>query len=181
MVLLSFYIFCFLVVAIVGALSARSDFCGLKIPNWHSAAVIVVFVVFYGVLWLVGRDDVVMSLSSHILSALIVFGVTLAMFASGALGAADSKLGTAFALWVGLKGLMPFLFYMALTGGVLALFALALRKWKPIAEPAKGGWVASVQGGESKVPYGIAIVIGALASFVKIGYFDSEVLTSFIM
>lgn len=76
---------------------------------------------------------------------------------------------------------MPFLFYMALVGGVLGLVALALRKWKPVKNPAEGSWIARVQAGENKVPYGAAIAAGALASFVELGYFSSEVLSSFLM
>ena len=164
-----------------GALAGYSDFRGLTIPNAHSAAVAGAFLATYLVLWMFGRDDVFFSLGSHILGAVIVFGVTLAMFAMGGLGAADSKLGTAFALWVGVKGLFVFLFYMALFGGALGLAALLFRRFKWIKNPPEGSWIARVQAGESKVPYGIAIVFGALVSFVKLGYFNGEVLSSFLL
>ena len=164
-----------------GGLASYSDFKGLTIPNAHSVAVAGAFVFTYVVLWLFGRDDVFFSLGSHIVGAVIVFGVTLAMFALKGLGAADSKLGTAFALWVGVKGLFLFLFYMALFGGVLGVAALLLRKFKPFKTPSEGGWIARVQAGESKVPYGMAIVFGALVSFVKLGYFSGEVLSSFLL
>jgi prepilin peptidase CpaA len=179
MLLLIVFLICLFVVVGTGVLAGLSDLRGLVIPNLYSGIVIGAFVACYAVLWMFGREDVFFSLSSHVLSAVIVFGVTLAMFAAGGLGAADSKLGTAYALWVGLPGLMPF--YMAVFGGVLALAALALKKWKPVKAPVKGGWVERVQAGESKVPYGIAIVFGALASFVKIGYFSPEVISSFVL
>jgi prepilin peptidase CpaA len=181
MILLMLYLFFFILVIVVGGLASWSDFKGLEIPNWHTGAVLGLFVLSYSVMWMFGRDDVFASLSSHVLSAVIVFGVTLAMFAAGGLGAADSKLGSAYALWVGVPGLMPFLFYMAIFGGVLAVAALALKKWKQIKSPPKGSWVERVQSGESKVPYGMAIVFGALASFLKIGYFSPEVLSSFVL
>lgn len=180
MILLTLFLVCVFVALGTAVLASVSDLRGLTIPNLYSVIVIAAFVVCYVIMWLGGRDDVFGSVASHLIAALIVFGVTLAMFAFKALGAADSKLGTAFALWAGLPGLMVFLFYMALAGGVLGMAALVLQKWRPVKSPPDGSWIARVQAGESKVPYGLAIAFGALASFVKLGYFDPEVLSSFL-
>ena len=181
MILLTIFLILIFVALGTGLLASISDFRGLVIPNLYSLIVLGAFFACYAVLWLGGRDDVLGSLTAHFIAAGIVFLVTLGMFSLKVLGAADSKLGTAYALWVGLKGLMPFLFYLALVGGVLGLVALALRKWKPVKNPAEGSWIARVQAGENKVPYGAAIAAGALASFVELGYFSSEVLSSFLM
>lgn len=181
MILLIFYLTGLFMVIGTGVLAAWSDFKGLTIPNSYSLIVIVVFFVTYGLLWAFGREDMFFPFLSHILAALIIFGVTMGMFALNAIGAADSKLATAFALWVGLKGLFPFLFFMSLFGGVLGIGALILKKYKPLKAVPAGTWLARVQGGENKVPYGIAIVLGALASFVNLGYFRGEVFTSFLM
>lgn len=181
MFLLIFFLFAVFAALGAGILAALSDLRGMTIPNILSVAIIAAFFAAYGVLWLSGRDDVFGSVSSHLLSVVIVFGVTLAMFMLRAIGAGDSKLASAFALWTGLKGMMPFLFYMALAGGVLGLAALALRKWKPVKAPREGGWIARVQNGENGVPYGAAIFAGALASFVKLGYLGPEVLSSFLL
>ncbi len=180
MLLLIIYLACMFVVIGVGVLAGLSDIRGLKIPNIYSLVVILAFVACYGVLRVFGEAGMFYSLSSHLLGAVIVFGVTAAMFAFGLMGAADSKLGTAYALWVGLRGIFPFVFYMTFAGGILALVALALRKWKPFSSPPEGSWIARVQDGESKVPYGVAIVFGALASFVNIGYFSIDVLESLL-
>lgn len=181
MILLIVFLICLFVVAGTGVLSALSDVRGLTIPNMYSGIIIGAFALCYAALWFGGREDVFSSLYSHGLSGLIVFVVTLVMFMSGGIGGGDSKLATAFAFWVGVKGLIPFVFYMSVVGGLLALSALVLQKCKPVKAPKEGGWVARVQGGESKVPYGVAIVAGALASFVKIGYLDVEVLSSFVL
>jgi prepilin peptidase CpaA len=182
MILLTIFLIFVFVALGTGVLASISDFRGLVIPNLYSLIVLGSFAACYLLLWLGGRDDDVFgSFVSHIISAAIVFVVTLVMFMLKGLGAADSKLGTAYALWVGLPGLMPFLFYMALAGGLLGLAALALRKWKPVRNPVEGSWVARVQAGESKVPYGAAIAVGALVSFIDLGYFSSEVLSSFLM
>ena len=181
MFLLIVFLACLFVSVGIGVFAGLSDIRGLTIPNSYSLGVTAAFIVCYGVLWAFGQGDVFFSISSHLLAALIVFGVTVAMFAFGLLGAADSKLGTAYALWAGLPGIFPFLFYMTLMGGVLGLVSLGLKKWTPVKDPKEGSWVARVQAGESKVPYGVAIVIGALASFVNIGYFNIDVLASFLM
>lgn len=181
MILLTMFLAFIFIALGAGYLAAVSDLRGMVIPNALSIVVIFTFFIAYGVLWLFGRDDVFGPLMSHILSAGVVFAVTLVMFALKALGAGDSKLGTAFALWVGLKGLVPFLFYMTLVGGALALIALMLRKWRFFKELKEGTWVARVQSGEGVVPYGVAIFCGVLASFIKLGYFSPEVLSSFLL
>ncbi len=181
MLLLIVFLMCLFVACGAGLLAAYSDFKGMVIPNMYSALVVGSFVVAFGLLWLAGRDDVFVSIWSHLLAALVVFGVTAAMFALKGLGAADSKLGTAYALWAGLSGLLPFLFYMAVIGGLLGVAGLVIKKQKPFKAPKEGGWVDRLQKGESKVPYGIAIVGGALASFLKIGYFNGDVMASFLL
>lgn len=181
MLSLLIFLTCLFLVCGVGFLSALSDIRGLNIPNWHSLLIIGAFFVCYGLLRLFGHADVFASLPAHLLGTLIVFLITLAMFALKGLGAADSKLATAYALWVGPGGMIVFLFYMALTGGLLGLAALLIRKYKPFKTPKEGGWVAHLQAGQSKVPYGVAIVCGALASFLKLGYLSPEVLSSFLL
>lgn len=170
MIFLALFLACLFVAIATGAMAAWSDIRGMTIPNLYSVIVLGAFFVAFGLLWVFGYDHVFSGLSRHLAAALIVFVITLIMFAAKVIGAADSKLGTAFALWVGLKGLIPFIFYTSLAGGLLGVAALAIRKWKPFKDPEEGSWIAQVQGGASKVPYGVAIALGALASFVKLGY-----------
>lgn len=181
MLTLIIFLSCIFIALAAGLLAAISDIRTLTIPNQYSIIIIATFAVAFFSLWLLGRDDVFAPLLSHVLSAVIVFVLTGVLFALKLLGAGDSKFATAFALWTGLVGLMPFLFYMALTGAALGIAALALRRWKPIKAPQEGSWIARVQAGESKVPYGVAIAVGALAGFLKIGYFSIETLHSFLL
>ncbi len=180
MIALIIFLVCLFVVIGTGVLSGWSDFKGMTIPNLHSLIVLGAFVVAYGAMWAFGEDHAFGPLWSHLASGGIVLVITALMFALKSLGAADSKLGTAYALWMGVPGLLPFLFYMALLGGALGVAALVLRKWKPVKSPAKDSWVDQVQGGASKVPYGIAIVFGAICGFVQNGYADPSFLSQFL-
>jgi len=168
-------------IIVIGAKASWSDMQGLTIPNKYTVAAFGVYIVCFLSLKLLGRADILPSLQSSLLGALIFFGVTFAMFAAKLLGAADSKLGTALSLWMGAKALPFFLFYMTLMGGVLALVALFLKKKPLIKDPKPGSWIDQVQKGDSKVPYGVAIFVGMLATFVKLGYFKYETFVSFIV
>lgn len=170
MIALTIFLFCVFAVLGTGILSGLSDFRGFIIPNAYSAVVLGLFPVCYAALFVLGGVDVFQSLSSHVVALVVVFGVTAVMFSLGVLGAADSKLASAFALWTGLKGLFGFLFFMALMGAVLAFFALLLKKRALFKNPRVGGWIEVAQAGGNKVPYGIAIVFGAFVAFYDLGY-----------
>lgn len=178
--MLVLYLACVLTALGTGVLAGLSDYRGMTIPNLYSVIIMAAFALAFVLLALFGPGYVFFGLASHLLAGILVFGVTVALFAARVIGAADSKLASAYALWVGIPGLPAFLFYTALAGGVLALAALALGKWKFVRSPVAGSWVARAQGGESKVPYGIAIAVGALASFVKLGYLGRGTLTTFL-
>ncbi|MCB9978749.1 MAG: prepilin peptidase [Rhodospirillales bacterium] len=175
MIPLILFLFCVCVAIGTGLLVGFSDFRGMTIPNRYSLMVVGAFVCAFSVLSLTGREDVFSSLGSHLGGAGIMFAVTLWMFAAGMIGAGDSKIGTAFALWAGLAGLPVYLFSMALSGGVLGFLTLALRRWTVWPGAPEGSWVARAQRGESVVPYGIAIVFGAIFAFVFRGYVSPDV------
>ncbi|HQX28317.1 MAG TPA: prepilin peptidase [Alphaproteobacteria bacterium] len=177
MVALILFLTCLFVAVAIGGMAAWSDIKGLVIPNWHSGVIIVSFFAAFGFMHLLGHPQIFGSILSHLTAALIIFAITATLFGLKTIGAADSKLCTAYAFWAGVAGLPAFLFYMSVVGGLVGLWAIALQKWQPVKSPAPGGWVARVQAGENKVPYGVAIVVGALASFVKLGYFNGAILT----
>ncbi|GJL85049.1 MAG: hypothetical protein DHS20C02_08240 [Micavibrio sp.] len=163
----------------VGVLAGLSDIRGMVIPNIYSVVIGAAFLIAFAGLHWGGKTHIFSSFYSHLIAAGLMFVVTVILFATRTIGAADSKLGTVFALWAGLKGFAPFLLFMTLGGGILAVAALILQKKKPFSAPKKGSWVARVQGGESKVPYGVAIVFGAVMAFYQIGYFDLSGLSFF--
>lgn len=180
MLSLMLFLACILTALGTGVLAGWSDLKGLVIPNIYSAIVGTSFLTCFVLLWLLDSAFVFGPFTAHLLAALLVFGLTAALFALKAIGAADSKLATVFALWVGLKGLPAFLFYMTVFGGLLALFALYVKRCKPFPAMPPQSWIGQVQAGASKVPYGVAIVLGAAGAFLFLGYASPAVWQNFL-
>lgn len=172
MISLTLFLIFILAVLGVGILAGYSDLRGLVIPNIYSILIAAGFPVCFALMWLLGDAAVFKALWSHIGALVVILLVSAAMFHFKVMGAADSKLASAYALWLGLGGLPVFLFVMSLVGAVLGVIALYIRKKKPFKEPAPESWVGQLQAGKSKVPYGIAIVCGAAYGFYTAGYLD---------
>lgn len=179
MIFLTLYIFLMAAALGVGILAAWSDCRGMTIPNIYSAVILGLFPLCYGAARLAGVE-VFASPLSHGLGLLIVFAVSAALFAFKIMGAADSKLASAYAAWMGLHGLIPFLFYMTLIGGLLGVATIIMKRNKPFPNAAPQSWAGQAQAGADKVPYGVAIVAGAFVSFLLLDYVDAEVLASFL-
>ena len=103
-------IFAVIVALGFGVASAWSDFKGFTISNIYSLGVILAFVPAFLAVFLLAPDVVYFaSWKSHLLAAAGVFAITFVLFTTNMIGAGDSKLCTAYALWVGLLGLPAFL------------------------------------------------------------------------
>lgn len=166
-------VFCLLISLGFGLASAWSDFKGLTIPNIYSVAIVLAFAPAYAAVYFLAPEaDYFSTLSNHVLAGAIVFGITFVLFALKFIGAGDSKLSAAFAVWTGTAGLFPFLFFMTVVGGVLGLATVILRKFKPFKNVQNEGWIAKAQTGENAVPYGIAIFLGAFMAFYQLDYFN---------
>ncbi len=179
--MIGFLFFFFGVVTALGmcGLAAWTDFKGYRISNTVSVIIVASFAVAFGITYLTGQNEIIFSSwQSHLGSFFIVLIITMAMFAFKALGAGDSKMASAVALWLGWGGMVPFLFYMALMGGILAGVSIFLKKKKPLKQPLpvpfQNTWLESAQSGTNKVPYGIAIAVGALVAFIFNGYFSPD-------
>lgn len=167
-------------VAICLCVAAYEDFKTLKIPNNLSVSIVVSYCIVVLLLAIFVPDNPLPSLVSSILAAFIMFLVTFVLFATKLLGAADSKIATAVSLWLGMQGLMPFLVYMTIAGGGLAILSLVIKKSALLQKYHGSEWVRQIRQGNSRVPYGIAITIGVLASFYFLGYLDYETFISFM-
>ncbi len=180
MILLVVFLICLFITLAIGALAGLCDIRSMKIPNSYSLYVIAAFLAAYIALYFAGRGDIFSSIWSHLLSAGLMFVATVILFALKLIGAGDSKFATACAIWIGARYLPIFLFFMTLGGGLLGVAALYIKRKKPFKSPKEGSWVAQVQDGADKVPYGVAIAFGMIIAFSYAGYFSPDMFYSFL-
>lgn len=148
----------------VTLLSCVSDVRALRIPNWHSLVIIGAFAVAFA-----ASPESFGKWWHHLAALGIFFVITYLMFIAGMMGGGDSKLGSALALWVGLKGIVIYVFWMALMGGVIGVLSLWMKKKKPFSAPPAGSWMAAAQEGKNAIPYGLAISFGAWMALLHTG------------
>jgi|SRR5215469_16765170 len=139
--------------------AAGFDFWTYRIPNVVTASFAVLYFgcTFYffgvtGINWL-----------SHIGACVVVLAVGIGLFYFNIFGGGDIKLLAAIALWIGFtRELIVFLLVAGVAGGVLTILLLVLRNtlsFFPIPFPA---YMPAALQARSPVPYGVAIVAGAL-------------------
>lgn len=139
----------------------------MTIPNEYSLALVGLFAlgavlpnaVFNGV-----------HLVPGLIGGAIVFIVTVILYAGRAMGGGDTKLAGAVSLLVGIGHIDVFLLIMALSGGVLAVYAILTRKHADKllpASPVPGTWLAQLKDGQNKVPYGLAIAMGGICALAS--------------
>lgn len=155
--------------------AAISDFRSMTIPNIYAGGIVLAFIPAYLADSLTGQGmEFFFGWQSHLIAALAVFAISFLLFSLRILGAGDSKLATAIALWAGLAGLPAFLSYMAIVGALLAVATKVMNVKQLASAPKEGSWIAQAQAGRPAVPYGIAIGVGAIIAFYQLGYFSPE-------
>lgn len=158
------------IILVTTLLACVSDVRTMRIPNMHSVVIAAAFVVafaaspesFPGKWWF------------YPAALAIMFAITFGMFAKGMIGGGDAKLGSALALWVGLQGLVPYVFWMAIAGGLLGVVSLFIKKSKRFAGLSPENWIAQVQEGRNAVPYGIAISAGAWGALIQTHFLSNQ-------
>jgi prepilin peptidase CpaA len=144
-------------VALAMIVAAVYDVATLTIPNWLSLALVGLFPAA-GILAGFGPAEWMWHLSVGF--AALCCGI--AVFAFGFAGGGDAKLFAAGALYMGLSGIGPFVFAVALAGGALVVCLLVLRRIPlPVALISRP-WIARLYQKGQGVPYGVAIAAGAL-------------------
>ncbi len=175
MIFLFLVVFGVLVAIGFGMASAISDFRSMTIPNIYAGGIVLAFIPAFAADMFSGEGmEFFYAWQSHVIAAVAVFALTFVLFMARVIGAGDSKLCSAFALWVGLPGLASFLFYMAITGALLGIATKMMNSRQIVAAPKEGSWIAQSQAGRLGVPYGIAICVGAIVAFYQLGYFSPE-------
>lgn len=150
------------------ATAAVTDLWKYKIPNWVSAALLVLFVP--AAVWLPLEGHWL----SHVGAALCVLAVGVILFMLGWLGAGDVKLMTAVALWTGFAYLAQFVVLVALAGGAFALVLLVLRiviaRLPSVRAVPDGGRLPRILVKGERVPYGVAIACAAILLGIQLPY-----------
>lgn len=140
------------------AYAMYSDLGQMEIPNWASIAPSLAYLPAALL-----ADQTLADIGLHYTAGFTMFAAAAVLFAMGAMGGGDVKLLGAAAVWTGWGLLLPYLFLVAIFGGVLSIAALVLRRrffaflfrWLPWTDPAKA----------PGVPYGVAIGLAAIILF----------------
>ena len=143
-------------------LAALTDLHALTIPNWLVLGLAGLYVLLRIVAFDLG------AVTTDLTAAAMVFAFCFACFCFGWLGGGDAKLATVAALWVGLGSLAGFVVVTTMSGAILALALLAVRRWLPSVSDREGGGAvtpAFLERG-APVPYGVAISVGAIAAML---------------
>lgn len=111
-----------------GWIGAAIDLRTRRIPNWLTGA---------GVVLAIGLAAASGDLLGAVAGGMLAFaiGMVIAALARGAFGGGDVKLMAYAGAAVGLGGVVPFLFWMSLAGGLFALVALAVHRRRGVTMP----------------------------------------------
>lgn len=147
------------------AYAAVMDVFTMTIPNRISLALIAVFPL---AALLAGLS--MHAALMHVAAFAIVLAFGIALFALNLLGGGDAKLLAAGALWVGIDQLLPFIVYVTVAGGALALTFVAVRLI-PAGAFQLPEWAARLHKSGNGIPYGLAICAGGLFVYPKTALF----------
>ena len=134
------------------------DLASFTIPNFLSAALAALFLVFAAV---AGFN--VSLLGGHLAAGLVGLGVGFGLFAMGWIGGGDAKLFAAIALWLGFSDLLPYAVTASLFGGLLSVMVLLVRQMPLPRLLAGHSWAVRLHDTRSGIPYGVALAAGAFA------------------
>lgn len=156
-----------IILIVAGSMLAASytDLTSFKIPNWISLVLLAGFVVVIPFVWPGWAG-----LGTHLLVGLVCFIAGIVMFALGWMGGGDAKLLAATSIWWVWSDLLMYLVYTAVAGGALALFLILARRFFPVRW-LTAGWLYRLLKDEKRMPYGLALAAGALATLPQSALF----------
>lgn len=161
----SLFVFQSVIVCFAGLLcwAALSDVSKYIIPNSVCLGIVGLFPAF------VLAAPIPVDWAGHLVTALVMFAIGFIFFAFRLTGGGDVKLLAATALWAGPEQILPFLFAVAIAGGVLSL--LTLTRLKVFQLRSGDGVSFGVRLGsamQTHVPYGAAITAGGVMVAVRL-------------
>ena len=154
--------------SVIVAVAAIIDFRTFTISNKFPIIIVGLFVIY----WAISGFNLGI-LGASILSAAAAFVVALALYVFRVMGGGDVKLLAALALWFSPVNLLPFFFWIAITGGVIGAVFLAYHmiKKRTVQETPTGVADASAVNSalKQRVPYGPAIAVGFVLAWTVAG------------
>lgn len=138
------------------AAAAGWDLASFTIPNFLTAGLIALFVLFA-----IAAGFNFSMIGWHLLAGMAGLLLGLALFALGYVGGGDAKLFAATALWLGFKDLMTYALVASVFGGVLTISLILLRQCPLPAYFSRRAWIAKLHDAHSGIPYGVALAVGA--------------------
>jgi prepilin peptidase CpaA len=139
------------------AFTAASDLLTMTISNRVSLAIAAGFLALAA---LSGMPPIEFLL--HTGAGVTVLAAAFFCFAMGWVGGGDAKIVSAAALWFGFGHTMEFLLYASIFGGALTILLIQFREWPLPYALAGQPWLLRLHHKETRVPYGIALAVGAL-------------------
>jgi len=143
--------------------AAFRDLVSYEIPNWLSVALVVDFLVAAALAGLPPAE-----IGLQLAAGALFLAIGAVLFAFRLLGGGDGKLMAACAVWVGWSQMVRFVVIVALVGGVFAFAVLLARRFGVLQLWSQWAWVDRLQEAGQGIPYGIAIVAGALTVFPQL-------------
>lgn len=148
------------ILPLIAVAAAVHDVATYRIPNWMSAVLLAVFI---PAAVATGMEPRLIAIDALVGLAVLLVGMCL--MAGNLLGGGDAKIMAAIAPYVGLTALTEFVLFTAVAGGALALLALAVRRLPEDLRTRGPGWWRRLVEPCGPLPYGVAICVGALATF----------------
>jgi prepilin peptidase CpaA len=137
--------------------AAVSDVRTFEVPNGVSIAILAAFpflAVADGIGWEVAAN--------HLLTGGAALVVGFGLFVARVMGAGDAKLLAAVSLWMGWPALAPYLFFVALAGGVFSLLLVIFRRL-PLPDGLGAlEWVRRLHERKKDIPYAVALALPAI-------------------
>jgi prepilin peptidase CpaA len=144
--------------------AAVSDCLSLRIPNWLTG---LVALLFFPMALLTGMP--LADFGWHLLGGVILFVAGYALFSFGVFGGGDAKLMAAAGLWFGTDQSLPFLMMTVLAGGILAVAVMSWSLFVTFADLHGLNMEKGIGKAASKIrpklPYGLAFAVGAIVVY----------------
>ncbi|WP_409692410.1 prepilin peptidase [Brevundimonas sp.] len=151
---------CLALLPVIAVAAGVRDLTTMTIPNWMSLALVAAFLPA-ALLAGLGWQGLLVHLGIGVGALMIAAG----LFALGAIGGGDAKLMAALALWMGPDGVLMFVLWTAVAGGLFSV-ALILARGRLVGLGAFGpAWVRGLLQPKGDIPYGVAIAAGALMAW----------------